>query len=199
MEDSPPWIFRRTASEPDPSDYKVKPQANLSKRHWRPRSERDILALSSQEPPIPASSRISASQSKSVSLPPSPMLPPSSCTQRHMDRSFSTSSSFDAMHSSNTSPCMQFASPSMSFFSCRVPEMEDECSMREGATSVMSDFSDFDVNIVPQGGDCGDWQEERAGDTDIVTAIRSSNISQKMSEEPEPLPGYSRVHLIFAN
>ena len=77
--------------------------------------------------------------------------------------------------------------------------MEDECSMREGATSVMSDFSDFDVNIVPQGGDCGDWQEERAGDTDIVTAIRSSNISQKMSEEPEPLPGYSRVHLIFAN
>lgn len=216
MTDSPPWVFRRTSSAPE-SDFKVKPQANLSNRRWRPHSERDILALSSLQVEEAnaagaaarhhqAASRMSGLPSKSSSLPPSPLLPPQvraapygSCVQRRMDRSFSTCSSFDAMHSPNASPCMNFASPSMSSFNFRVPEMEDDFSMREGARSAMSDFSDFDVNIVPQGGDCGDWHEERAGNTDIVVSIRSSSISQTMSEGPEPLPGYSRVHFIFAN
>ena len=90
--------------------------------------------------------------------------------------------------------------------------------MREGARSVMSDFSDYQVDIVPQGGDCGegheegDWLLESQDRERILAAVRAPLDSRIVCEEeeempwrmpedeavPSPLPGYSRIRFIWS-
>ena len=83
--------------------------------------------------------------------------------------------------------------------------------LREGALSAMSDFSDIDEDgertsrtgspprIVPQGGDCGDWRDdERSTDCEIVASVRAAH-ADCASEDPAPLPGYSRVHFVWSH
>lgn len=90
--------------------------------------------------------------------------------------------------------------------------------MREGARSVMSDFSDYQVDIVPQGGDCGegheegDWLPESQDRERILAAVRAPLDSRIVCEEeeempwrmpedeavPSPLPGYSRIRFIWS-
>ena len=161
-ESDPAWFFRRTSSAPE-QDGRVRAGANLSKRAWRPAAQRDLLAKHSYDSnfkwDLASKSEVVAScasllsmrggaqrhetaRSSSISLPPSPLLPPGRAALSHCGSSAAPS------YASSTTSC--FPSPA-----CDFAVYEGSHWMRDGALTPMSDISDME--------DDGDNSLQRTG------------------------------------
>ena len=152
-----PWFFRRTSSAPE-LDGRVCAGANLSKREWRPAAQRDILAKHSYDsnfkfdlackPEVASSISLRSKsggaqrQSSSVSLPPSPLLPP--------ERAYWQCSSGES------SSCSSYPSPA-----CNFSVYDGGNWMREGAQSPLSDISDMEDDNPLERARSGDEEESR--------------------------------------
>jgi len=204
------WFCRRTSSAPE-EPGRVAAAANLSKRAWRPACERDILAAHSMDtdkfdPELPARQlqsrlgRESDAQAMHSSLPPSPSHGPGMQNPLGARRtfSFSTSSSASSLPDlcarsgrSSTTQSSQ-ASPASSHRTYRGAPISDLYDCRStGMPWQMGDCDDVDLQIVPQGGHCGDSHAHHASDLD------HGCICDPGDNSPAPLPGYQRMHFVW--
>jgi hypothetical protein len=161
-----PWFFRRTSSAPE-LDGRVCAGANLSKREWRPAAQRDILAKHSYDsnfkfdlackPEVASSISLRSKsggaqrQSSSVSLPPSPLLPPERAYWQCSSGASSSCSSYPS------SSCSSYPSPA-----CHFSVYDCGNWMRDGAQSPLSDISDLEDDNLLERARSGDKEGEQA-------------------------------------
>ena len=177
------------------------------KRAWRPAAQRDLLAKHSYDsnfkwdlaskPEVSLLSMRGRAQRHEDAWQSSVSLPPSHC-----------GSSAALSYASSATSC--FPSPACNFSAV----YEGNHWMRDGALIPMSDMEDDGDNctqrtgsaphIIAQGGEMGDRCNEpryRAGieaqsDSETLASVR--HLPGSDDGNPPPLPGYSRIHFVFA-